>query len=108
MDDWLQTFGAFDESLGHYLPTRDKSLVVSILSLGTFAGALCAYPLGDRLGRKYGIVAGCVVFFLGIGLQLDTNWATFVVGRVIAGLGVGIISCLVPMYQSEVRFQCHH
>lgn len=25
----------------------------------------------------------------------------FVVGRVFAGLGVGLISCLVPMYQSE-------
>lgn len=37
----------------------------------------------------------------GVGLQLDTNWSTFVVGRVIAGLGVGAVSCLVPMYQSE-------
>ncbi|KJA21016.1 hypothetical protein HYPSUDRAFT_42600 [Hypholoma sublateritium FD-334 SS-4] len=101
MDDWLQTFGSFDSTLGYYLPTKDKSLVVSILSAGTFFGALIAYPIGDRLGRKYGIVSGCVVFFLGIGLQLDTQWVTFVIGRVIAGLGVGIISCLVPMYQSE-------
>ncbi|KAF9476794.1 monosaccharide importer [Pholiota conissans] len=99
--DYLTTFGAWDESLGYYLPTKDKSLVVSILSAGTFFGALFAYPLGDRIGRKYGIVTGCLVFFLGIGLQLDTKWVTFVVGRVIAGLGVGIVSCLVPMYQSE-------
>lgn len=32
MDDWLQTFGKFDESLGQYLPTKDKSLVVSVFS----------------------------------------------------------------------------
>jgi len=41
------------------------------------------------------------VFALGTGLQLDTSWACFVVGRVVAGFGVGIISCIVPTYQSE-------
>jgi len=107
MPDWLNTFGVYDPSQpdlgvnGHYLPSNDKSLVVSILSAGTFFGAIIAFPLGDKLGRKYGLVAANVIFCLGVGLQLDTNWATFVVGRVIAGLGVGAVSCLVPMYQSE-------
>lgn len=101
MDDWLHTFGSFDSSLSYYLPTNDQSLVVSILSAGTFFGALLAFPMGDIVGRKWGIIASCAVFCLGVGLQLDTNWATFVVGRVIAGFGVGLVSCLVPMYQSE-------
>jgi len=105
MDDWLRTFGVFDESfapaLPYYLPTNDKSLVVSILSAGTFFGALLAFPMGDIVGRKWGLVASCLVFSLGVGLQLDTRWATFIVGRVIAGFGVGLVSCLVPMYQSE-------
>jgi sugar porter (SP) family MFS transporter len=108
MQDWLNVFGTFDPThqLGKdtnfmYLPTSDKSLVVSILSAGTFFGALLAFPMGDMVGRKWGIVCSCVVFALGVGLQLDTRWATFVVGRVIAGLGVGLVSCLVPMYQSE-------
>lgn len=60
---------------------------VSILSAGTFVGALISFPLGDLLGRKFGLVGACVIFCLGVGLQLDTNWATFVVGRVIAGVG---------------------
>ncbi|KAK7053785.1 putative glucose transporter rco-3 [Favolaschia claudopus] len=108
MQDWLDVFGTFDSTgqlgqstKGMYLPTKDKSLVVSILSAGTFFGALLANPMADYVGRKRGIVASCVVFSLGVGLQLDTQWATFVVGRVIAGLGVGLVSCLVPMYQSE-------
>jgi MFS family permease len=54
---------------------------VSILSAGTFFGALLAYPMGDMVGRKRGIVTSCVVFSLGVGLQLDTRWLTFVVGR---------------------------
>ncbi|KAF8801538.1 monosaccharide importer [Phlegmacium glaucopus] len=108
MGDWLKVFGVFQPGLpdglgvdDHYLPTNNKSLVVSILSAGTFVGALLAFPMGDRVGRKWGIVASCVIFCLGVGLQLDTRWITFVVGRVIAGIGVGLVSCLVPMYQSE-------
>jgi sugar porter (SP) family MFS transporter len=102
MTDWLENFGSFDASQNKwYLPTNDQSLVVSILSAGTFFGALFAFPMGDMVGRKWGIIASCAVFCLGVGLQLDTKWATFVVGRVIAGLGVGLVSCLVPMYQSE-------
>lgn len=30
-----------------------------------------------------------------------TDIPLFAVGRVFAGFGVGMISCLVPMYQSE-------
>ncbi|KAJ7755166.1 monosaccharide importer [Mycena metata] len=108
MDNWLETFGSYDpthflgpQTNGYYLRTENKSLVVSILSAGTFFGALLAFPMGDMVGRKYGITFSCVIFALGVGLQLDTHWATFVIGRVIAGLGVGLVSCLVPMYQSE-------
>jgi SP family sugar:H+ symporter-like MFS transporter len=87
MPDWLNTFGVYDPTQpdlginGHYLPSNDKSLVVSILSAGTFFGALIAFPLGDILGRKYGLIASCVIFCLGVGLQLDTSWAVFVVGK---------------------------
>ncbi|KAF8801531.1 general substrate transporter [Phlegmacium glaucopus] len=108
MGDWLKVFGVFQPGLApglgvddYYLPVNKKSLVVSILSAGTFFGALLAFPMGDRVGRKWGIVASCVIFSLGVGLQLDARWQTFIVGRVIAGIGVGLVSCLVPMYQSE-------
>jgi hypothetical protein len=47
MDDWLKAFGTYDATgtlglatNGYYLPANDKSLVVSILSAGTFFGAL--------------------------------------------------------------------
>jgi len=103
MQDWLQTFASYSPSVqgGWYIKTNDKSLVVSILSAGTFFGALFAFPMGDMVGRKWGIVASCCIFTCGVGMQLDTHWVTFVVGRVVAGVGVGLVSCLVPMYQSE-------
>ena len=49
-----------------------------------------------------GIIASCLVFCLGVALQTGShNLATFLVGRVFAGGGVGLVSTLVPMYQSE-------
>ena len=40
MDDWIRTFGVPDKSasIGYSLPTSRESLVVSILSAGTFLG----------------------------------------------------------------------
>merc|ERR1712093_51907 len=64
--------------------------------------SLITYPVGDFLGRRYGIMAFLVLFSIGVACQTGgTTLPTFVVGRVFAGLGVGGTSCLVPMYQSE-------
>lgn len=65
-------------------------------------GALLAYPIGDKYGRRIGIVLACGIFSIGVALQTaSTTLPLFVAGRVFAGLGVGVTSCLVPMYQSE-------
>ena len=65
-------------------------------------GALLGAPVADIIGRRIGIVCSTLVFCLGVALQTGAlNLATFVVGRVFAGLGVGLVSTLIPMYQSE-------
>jgi MFS family permease len=65
-------------------------------------GALCAGPIGDWLGRRWGLIFSCGVFSVGAALQTAaTAIPLFVVGRLIAGLGVGLVSALVPLYQSE-------
>ncbi|KAH9167454.1 MFS monosaccharide transporter [Lactarius sanguifluus] len=107
MPDWLRTFGhpvtvssTFPDGYG--ISSSQRSLVVSILSAGTFFGALLAAPFGDYLGRKWGLIASCLVFCVGVAMQTAaTAIPLFVVGRVWAGLGVGLVSTLVPMYQSE-------
>ncbi|CEL61894.1 putative glucose transporter rco-3 OS=Neurospora crassa (strain ATCC 24698 / 74-OR23-1A / CBS 708,71 / DSM 1257 / FGSC 987) GN=rco-3 PE=3 SV=2 [Rhizoctonia solani AG-1 IB] len=102
MENWLQTFGTEGPNGEPEISTSNESLIVSILSAGTFFGALLAAPMGDMLGRKWGLIAACLVFCIGVALQTGTtNVPVFVVGRVFAGLGVGMVSCLVPMYQSE-------
>jgi len=106
MNDWTHTFGrpmpTATNPAAYGITSSTQSLVVSILSAGTFVGALCGAPLGDILGRKWSIVLACLVFSVGVAMQAAAvQIPLFVAGRVIAGLGVGIVSCLVPLYQSE-------
>ncbi|KAF2274055.1 general substrate transporter [Westerdykella ornata] len=88
---------------GHMYTTGEKSLIVSILSAGTFFGALLAGVLADWIGRRSTIIAGCAVFCAGVILQVaSTTVALLVPGRLIAGIGVGFVSATIILYMSEV------
>lgn len=73
----------------------DESLIVSILSLGTFLGALTAAPVADFFGRRMGIFfSTAIVFNLGVILQTAaTSQPLFIAGRFWAGYGVGKFRC---------------
>ena len=82
--------------------TWQKSLIVSILSAGTFFGALTAAPGCDFFGRRIGLLISVIVFTFGVILQTAaTAIPMFVAGRFFAGYGVGMISASIPLYQSE-------
>jgi SP family sugar:H+ symporter-like MFS transporter len=75
--------------------SSQSSLIVSILSAGTFFGALTASPFGDFFGRRLGLVASSVVFIFGVILQTaSTAIPLFTAGRFFAGYGVGLVSAL--------------
>lgn len=79
-----------------------KSEIVSILSAGTFFGALFSAPIADTLGRRFGMIFNTGVFTLGVILQCAaTAIPMLVAGRFFAGLGVGLLSATIPLYQSE-------
>ncbi|KAK9473862.1 general substrate transporter [Dipodascopsis tothii] len=104
MDYWQNLFSTgFRDTTGHLnITSSQKSEIVSILSAGTFFGSLGAAPVGDSIGRRYGLIASCGVFCVGVALQTAaTKIPIFVAGRFFAGLGVGLLSALVPLYQSE-------
>jgi len=86
------------------LPSSTKSLMTSILSCGTFFGALIAGDIADFIGRRPSIIIGCLVFGVGCVLEIaSTNQvALFVMGRLVAGLGVGFISATILLYMAEV------
>jgi SP family sugar:H+ symporter-like MFS transporter len=83
--------------------TWQKSLVVSILSAGTFFGALISGSLADRFGRRTTIIAGSFIFIAGVVVQVAAAYVeALVVGRLVAGFGVGFVSAINILYMSEV------
>ncbi|SCU92680.1 LAMI_0E11562g1_1 [Lachancea mirantina] len=82
---------------------KEMSILVSFLSLGTFTGALAAPFIADSYGRKATIIFSTFfVFMIGNSLQVAASSSVLlVVGRVVSGLGIGFISAVVPLYQSE-------
>jgi MFS family permease len=83
-----------------------SSLIVSILSCGTFFGALIAGDLADWFGRKWTVIMGCGIYMIGVVVQMvtspDAALGPIVAGRLIAGLGVGFESAIVILYMSEI------
>lgn len=85
------------------ISSRDQSLITSILSAGTFFGALIAGDCADFFGRSYTIIAGCMIFMIGVAIQMSSSTVpVLAAGRVIAGLGVGFESAVVILYMSEI------
>jgi MFS family permease len=80
-----------------------KGMLTSSLELGAFFGSLTCSPLADRYSRKYTILLGCVIFAGGALLQAIAGTIGFLFwGRVVGGWGVGMLSCLAPLYMSEI------
>ncbi|KAI1651275.1 putative sugar transporter [Daldinia loculata] len=105
-NDWVKTFPEIDTVHAVGSEKSEKStlqgFVVAVFVIGALFGALSCSYTGDRFGRRN------VIFFAGlctlIGEILEASsfgLPQFIVGRVIVGLGVGQLSSLVPVWQSE-------
>lgn len=83
-----------------------KANIVSVYQAGAFFGALSAYISAHFLGRKRSLWVYAAVFILGAGLMLGANGdrglGLIIGGRVLAGIGVGGCSMVVPIYISEI------
>jgi SP family sugar:H+ symporter-like MFS transporter len=101
MKDFLRRFGQQRSDGTYYFSNVRSGLIVALLSIGTLFGALVAAPIADRIGRKYSIAWWCMIVNVGIIVQISSTdkWYQIMMGRFVAGLGVGALSLLVPMYQ---------
>ncbi|KAH7261610.1 general substrate transporter [Fusarium tricinctum] len=83
-----------------------KANIVSVYQAGAFFGSLFAYVTSYYIGRRYTLIAFSFVFMLGAGLMLGANaergLGLIIGGRVLAGIGVGACSNMVPIYCSEL------
>ena len=70
--------------------------------LGAFFGAIFAFTLGDRLGRKKAVILVLVCNTIVAVLQI-VSWSLpqLPIGRIVNGFGMGLTSSTCPVYQAE-------
>lgn len=80
-----------------------SSNVVSLLTAGCFFGAIAAAFANERFGRRYSLMFFCSIFLIGAAIQTSSHHHIGQIygGRVIAGLGIGGMSSITPVFVSE-------
>jgi SP family sugar:H+ symporter-like MFS transporter len=76
MPDFLRRFGQRHTNGAvpeYYFSNVRSGLIVGLLSIGTLFGALIAAPIADWVGRKPSIMFWCLVFSVGIIVQISAT-----------------------------------
>ena len=103
MDDYKRRFGQHNGDGEYYLSNVRTGLLVGLFNIGCAIGSIFLSKAGDIFGRRIGIMIAMVIYVVGIIVQIssDHKWYQVMIGRIIAGLAVGIISVLAPMFIGE-------
>ncbi|CAN8101001.1 unnamed protein product [Discula destructiva] len=77
--------------------------IVSVLQAGGFLGAIAAFTLTDKFGRKWCLIWTSWLIMLGVIMQAAASGqlAPMYIGRFLSGMGVGAASAINPLYVSE-------
>lgn len=78
--------------------------IVSTFQAGCFFGSLLTFPLAEKIGRRNSVLVSSLVFLVGGTLMTAASGhiSILIVGRAIAGLGIGAVSLIVPVYIAEI------
>lgn len=84
-------------------PTNIVEAINGVFLAGGAFGCWTLAWLADSLGRKRAIQVICAICIVSAGIQCGSvHVAMFLVGRLINGFGVGMMNCIIPLYQSEI------
>ncbi|XP_052180271.1 putative polyol transporter 1 [Diospyros lotus] len=89
----------------HDLKISDLQLeiLMGILNVYSLVGSALAGRTSDWIGRRYTLVLASTIFFFGSLLMgFATNYTFLMVGRFVAGIGVGYGLMIAPVYTTEV------
>ncbi|KAI7307355.1 quinate permease [Hortaea werneckii] len=80
-----------------------SSNVVSLLTAGSFFGAIFGAFINEKIGRRFTLMLFALVFLVGAAMQTGSPGIIGLIyaGRVIAGLGIGGMSAVMSVYVSE-------
>jgi MFS family permease len=86
-------------------PTKAMTgFITSIYYVGTwFSYLFISHPLADRYGRRVAAASGTVITAFGAALQTfasgSLGLSMMIIGRIVCGIGLAIVSTSVPLYQ---------
>ncbi|CAK43463.1 uncharacterized protein An01g00850 [Aspergillus niger] len=93
----------FENHFPYFMGSTVQGWLVASLELGAWAGALFNGYLADRISRKYSMMVAVVIFTLGSSLQAGAQKPSyFFAGRIVGGIGIGMFSQVIPLYQAEI------
>lgn len=77
--------------------------MVAILEIGALISSLLSGKISDKFGRRRSIRYGSIIFAVGGALQsFAPDFTVLTLARLISGFGVGILTTIVPVYQTEI------
>ncbi|KAK1854586.1 MFS monosaccharide transporter [Colletotrichum chrysophilum] len=80
-----------------------KGLMTAMIPLAAFIGALNMGWLADWISRKRSLMVAVVIFIVGSSIQTAAiNYDMLTAGRFFGGVGIGMLSMVVPVYISEI------
>ncbi|KAK4283753.1 hypothetical protein QN277_000673 [Acacia crassicarpa] len=81
----------------------EQEILVGVLNVFSLFGSLASGKMSDCIGRRYTIVFAAFTFLLGALLMgLAPNYWFLLVGRMVAGVGVGYALMIAPLYTAEI------
>ncbi|KAJ5086772.1 hypothetical protein NUU61_008079 [Penicillium alfredii] len=85
-----------------------QGITTASYNLGCFFGALFCIWVGNYLGRRKTIFTGSIIMVIGATLQSCAySLPHLIVGRIVTGIGNGMNTSTVPVWQSECS-KSHH
>ncbi|KAF5474365.1 hypothetical protein F2P56_006269 [Juglans regia] len=80
-----------------------EEVLVGILSIISLLGSLAGGKTSDAIGRKWTIAFAAIVFQTGAAVMaLAPNFRVLIVGRILAGVGIGFGVMIAPVYIAEI------
>ncbi|KAH7260855.1 general substrate transporter [Fusarium redolens] len=94
-EDWLRQFNDPGDTL--------TGFITSSYNLGCLLGCFKNFFVGEKLGRRWTIWVAMGWILVGAALQATAfTRGHLIVGRIVTGVGTGLKTSTVPMYQSEL------
>jgi SP family xylose:H+ symportor-like MFS transporter len=96
--------GAIGPLKAHFaLSAAQEGWATGCALIGCALGCALAGVLSDMLGRKKVLIMSAVMFFVSaVGTALPNALGTFIIYRIIGGVGVGAASMTSPLYIAEI------